>query len=162
LLISLRMSWDDFHLAQVNIARLIEPLDSGRLVDFVTALDPVNAAADAALGFVWRLKTEEGNATALSAFDWDRDGSVGVLTNMSVWESLEALKEFVYGPTHREIMRGRRQWFFRAAEPMTALWWIPKGAYPSLVDAEEKIRNIRQNGPSPMAFDFKRPYPPTD
>jgi len=96
----------NFHLAQVNIARLIEPLDSERLADFVAALDPVNAAADAAPGFVWRLRTEDGNATALSAFDWDRDGSVGVLTNMSVWESLEALKDFVYGPKHREIISG--------------------------------------------------------
>ena len=152
----------DFHLAQVNIARLIEPLDSERLADFVAALDPVNAAADAAPGFVWRLKTDEGNATALTSFEWDRDGSAGVLTNLSVWESFDALKEFVYGPTHRQIMRGRRQWFFRAVESMTALWWIPQGSYPSLEDAESKIRCIRLNGPSPAAFDFKTPFSPAD
>jgi len=65
------MSIPEFHLAQVNVARLIEPLDSQKLADFVAALDPVNASADLAPGFVWRLKTEEGNATSLSDFEWD-------------------------------------------------------------------------------------------
>ena len=81
----------DYLLAQVNIARMREPLDSPRLADFVAALDPVNAVADAAPGFVWRLQTEDGNATAVHAFAWDRAGSAGVLVNMSVWESVEAL-----------------------------------------------------------------------
>ena len=77
----------DYLLAQVNIARMREPLDSPLLADFAVALDPVNAAADAAPGFVWRLQTEDGNATAVHAFEWDQGGSAGVLVNMSVWAS---------------------------------------------------------------------------
>ena len=84
----------DYLLAQVNIARMREPLESPRLADFVAALDPVNAVADAAPGFVWRLQTEDGNATAVHAFEWDRAGSAGVLVNMSVWESVEALAAY--------------------------------------------------------------------
>jgi hypothetical protein len=53
------------HIAQVNISLPIEPLDSQRLADFVAALDPINALADATPGFVWRLQTEDGNATAV-------------------------------------------------------------------------------------------------
>src|SRR6266702_279566 len=120
----------DYLLAQVNIGRMREPLDSPLLADFVAALDPVNAAADTAPGFVWRLQTEDGNATAVHAFAWDRAGSAGVLVNMSVWESVEALAAYVYSDTHRQVLRRRRQWFERMAEAQAALWWIPRGHTP--------------------------------
>ena len=96
----------EYLLAQVNIARMREPLDSPLLAGFVAALDPVNALADAAPGFVWRLQTEDGNATAVRAFEWDQAGSAGVLINMSVWESVETLAAFVYSDEHREVMKG--------------------------------------------------------
>jgi hypothetical protein len=121
----------DYLLAQVNIGRMREPLDGPLLADFVAALDPVNAVADTAPGFVWRLQTEDGNATAVHAFEWDRAGSAGVLVNMSVWESVEALAAYVYSDTHREVLRRRRQWFERMAEAQAALWWIPRGHTPT-------------------------------
>ena len=158
----LTMSIPESHLAQVNIARLIEPLDSQKLADFVAAIDPVNASADLAPGFVWRLKTEEGNATSLSAFEWDLEGSAGVLTNMSVWESYDALKEFVFSPLHREVLRNRKSWLFNVAEATTALWWITAGTIPTLEDAESKIRYLRKNGPSPLAFDLSTKYSPVE
>src|SRR5690349_22619328 len=142
----------DYLLAQVNIARMREPLDSPRLAGFVAALDPVNAVADAAPGFLWRLKTEDGNATAVRAFEWDGAGSAGVIVNMSVWESPEALAEFVYSAEHRRVLRRRRQWFERMAEAHTALWWIPRGSVPSTADAEERIRLLRELGPTARAF----------
>ena len=105
----------DYVLAQVNIGRLTAPLDSRRLAGFVAALDSVNAVADAAPGFVWRLQTEDGNATAIRAFEQDAEGADGgILINMSVWESVEALGAYVYGPAHIAVLRRRRQWF----EPM--------------------------------------------
>src|SRR5580692_4944269 len=113
----------DYVLAQVNIGRLRAPLDSPQLAGFVAALDPVNSAADAAPGFVWRMQTEDGNATAVRAFEWDQAGSAGVLVNMSVWESAEALAAFVYSDAHREVMRQRRTWFERMAVAYSALWW---------------------------------------
>ena len=80
----------DYVLAQVNVARMREPLESPLLADFVAALEPVNAAADAAPGFLWRLQTEDGNVTSVQAFEWDLAGSAGVLVNMSVWQSRSA------------------------------------------------------------------------
>src|SRR5438046_5577065 len=93
-----------------------EPLDSPLLAGFMAALDPVNALADAAPGFVWRLQTEDGNATAVQAFEWDQAGSAGVIMNMSVWESVEARAAFVYSEQHRQVLRRRREWFERMEE----------------------------------------------
>jgi len=120
----------DYLLAQVNIGRMLAPLDSAQLADFVAALDPVNAAP----GFVWRLQTEDGNATAMQAFQWDRAGSAGVLVNMSVWESVEALAAYVYSDTHRQVLKRRRQWFERMTEAYAALWWIPARHTPTTAE----------------------------
>ena len=152
----------DYLLAQVNIGRMREPLDSPLLAEFVAALDPVNAAADAAPGFVWRLQTEDGNATAVHAFEWDRAGSAGVLVNMSVWESVEALAAYVYSDTHRQVLRRRREWFERMAEAQTALWWIPRGHTPTTDEAEERVIHLREFGPTPYAFTLKEYFPPSE
>jgi hypothetical protein len=150
----------EYLLAQVNIGRLLEPLDSPRLAGFVAALDQVNAAADAAPGFVWRLQTEDGNATSVQAFRWDQAGSAGVLVNMSVWASVEALAAYVYSGTHREVLRQRRQWFERMAEAYTALWWIPRGHVPTTAEAEDRILALRESGPAPHAFTLREHFPP--
>ena len=147
-------------LAQVNIGRLRAPLDSPELAGFVAALDPVNAAADAAPGFVWRLQTEDGNATAVRAFEWDEAGSAGVIVNLSVWESPEALAAFVYSDAHRRVLARRRQWFERMTEAYTALWWIPRGTVPGTADAEDRVRRLRAQGPTAEAFTLRVLFPP--
>ncbi|HUL25915.1 MAG TPA: DUF3291 domain-containing protein [Streptosporangiaceae bacterium] len=150
----------DFAVAQVNIGRLRAPLDSSQLAGFMAALDPVNAMADAAPGFVWRLQTEDGNATAVRAFAWDQAGSAGVILNMSVWESVEALAGFVYSPEHRAVLRRRREWFEQMAEAYLALWWVPRGHVPSTGEAEDRIRHLRAHGPTPHAFTLRVHFPP--
>src|ERR1700738_2738606 len=100
-----------YHIAQVNIGRLRAPLDSEQLAGFVAALDPVNASADEAPGFVWRLQTEGGNATSVRASEWDAKDSAGVIINLSVWASVDQLAAWVYGPMHRAVLRQRRGWF---------------------------------------------------
>jgi heme-degrading monooxygenase HmoA len=142
-----------FQLAQVNIALPFEPLDSERLREFVEALDPVNAIADGCPGFVWRLQDEHGNATGIRAFGDDR-----LIVNMSVWESLEALRAFVYTSGHVAVMRRRREWFERI-ESHFALWWVPAGHIPTLAEAEERVTLLRAIGPSPDAFTFRRHFP---
>ena len=148
----------DFVLAQVNIGRLAAPLDSPRLAAFAAALDPVNAEADAAPGFIWRLQTEDGNATSVVAFEWDAGDSAGVIVNMSVWESAEALEAFIYSDSHRQILRRRREFFEPMAEAYTALWWIPRGTIPTTGDAEERIRHLRAAGPGPFAFTLRQRF----
>ena len=152
----------DFELAQVNLARLLAPLDDPRLRDFVDGLEPVNALADAAPGFVWRLQTEDGDATAVQAFAWDTAGSAGVLTNLSVWTSVRALADFVYSPGHLAVLRRRREWFGRVQELTSALWWVPAGQRPTVTDAEERLRLLRAHGPTPAAFTLKRHFPAHD
>lgn len=143
------------HLAQLNVARLLYPLDSSEVQGFVDALDPVNAAADSADGFVWRLQTEEGDATAIRVFDDDL-----VIVNLSVWETLDHLRAFVYGNDHRTVLRQRRQWFEQAGEPYLVLWWVPAGHAPSVEEAAERLLRLRRDGPAPSAFTMRTPYEP--
>jgi hypothetical protein len=148
-----------FELAQVNIGRLTAPVDSPVLAGFMAALDPVNAAAEQAPGFIWRLQTEDGNATAIQAFEWDAAGSAGVIVNMSVWTGTEHLGAFVYGEMHRQIMRRRREWFCLMREAYLACWWVPAGHRPGTSEAEDRIRYLRAHGPTPHAFNLRVSYP---
>jgi heme-degrading monooxygenase HmoA len=142
-----------WHLAQVNVALPLEPLDSPRMAGFSEALEPVNAVADASPGFVWRLQTEDGDATAIRAFGGR------LMINMSVWESLEALRAFVYGDAHAAVLRRRREWFERLGEPETALWWVPVGRLPTVAEAEERLGHLRARGPSARAFTLRQTWP---
>jgi hypothetical protein len=151
-----------FELAQVNIGRLRAPLDSEQLAGFVELLDPVNEAADSSPGFIWRLQTEDGNATSVQAFRWDTAGSAGVIVNMSVWADVESLGDFVYGALHRAVLRRRREWFERMSEAYTACWWVPEGHRPSTAEAEQRVRQLRAHGPTPVAFTLQQSFPAPD
>jgi hypothetical protein len=144
---------EGYQLAQVNIALPVEPVTSDRLAEFVDLLEPVNALADAAPGFVWRLQTEDGDATAVRAFGDDQ-----LIVNMSVWESLEALAGFVFGGFHAEVMRRRREWFTRLRDPYAVAWWVAEGVRPTVADAEDRLAALREHGPSPYAFTVQRPF----
>ncbi|MER6772030.1 DUF3291 domain-containing protein [Streptomyces bacillaris] len=141
-------------LAQVNIARLRFPLDSPQLKDFVDGLDPVNAVADAAEGFVWRLRSDSGNATDVPVFgdDW-------LIVNMSVWRDADALTDFMYAGQHRELLKRRREWFAHTREAMSALWWVPAGERPTVADAEERLLQLREHGPTERAFTLRARFP---
>ncbi|ANB08532.1 hypothetical protein SAM40697_4574 [Streptomyces ambofaciens] len=143
-----------YELAQVNISRLKAPLDSPQLKDFVDALDPVNASADAAEGFVWRLQSESGNATDVPFFgdDW-------LIVNLTVWRDADALTAFMYQGRHREMLARRREWFERLAEAVTTLWWVPAGHRPTVAEAESRLLHLRTHGPTPYAFTLRTSFP---
>jgi hypothetical protein len=142
-------------LAQINVARLLAPIDAPESAGFVEALGPVNARADAAPGFVWRLQTEDGDATAIEVSD-----DPLVIVNLTVWESIEALEAFAYREeSHRAVLRRRREWFEPHSAPPTALWWIAAGETPSLEEALERLAELRAHGPSARAFTFKERFP---
>lgn len=140
------------HVAQVNIALAKSPVDSPVLADFRAMLDPINAIADRSSGFVWRLQTEEGDSTGVRGFGDDR-----IIVNMSVWESVDQLADFVYRSGHVEVMRRRREWFDRIRIYMV-LWWVPAGHEPSVEEAEERLAYLRQHGPTAHAFTFKQRF----
>jgi hypothetical protein len=148
-----------YQLAQANIAHLRAPIDSPELADFVNSLDSINALADQAAGFVWRLQTEDGNATSIRAFEWAAGPGVGIITNMSVWDSVEALASFAYRSRHREVLRERRRWFHAVEEPTVVLWWVAEGHRPSVAEAEQRLLQLRSAGPTPIAFTFRTPFP---
>ncbi len=152
----------DYVIAQVNPGRLIAPLDRAQMADFVAGLEPVNAAADAAPGFLWRMRTEDGNATAIRGFEADAEGAPGgLIINMSVWESVETLAAFVYGEAlHRAVLKRRREWFERMDRAFSVLWWVPRGHAPAVAEAEERLDHLRVHGPTPYAFTLKVHFPP--
>jgi uncharacterized protein DUF3291 len=147
----------EWHLAQVNVATLLAPLTSSRLAGFVERLDEINAVADGVPGFVWRLQTEDGDATAIRAFDDDR-----ILVNMSVWESLDVLGAFVYRSRHLEVLRRRRDWFAPMTTPILALWWVPAGTTPTVEEAKRRLDVLERLGPTAEAFTFKEPFASPD
>lgn len=149
------MSWQ---LAQVNVGRLRAPVDDPMIADFKNALDRINALADGTPGFVWRLQTDEGNATSLRPVEDDEL----VAINMSVWESIEALGDYVYRSDHTAFLRRRREWFQRYGSAFTALWWVPTGHTPSIDEALERLAQLEAAGPSAFAFTFRHPFPRPD
>lgn len=142
------------HLAQVNIARMKAPLESDVMAGFVARLAEINALADRSEGFIWRLQTEEGNATYLRPYDDDR-----ILFNMSVWTGVDALKNYVYKTAHAELLRQRRSWFELFSGAMLALWWVPAGHTPSIDEAKERLAHLETHGASPFVFTFKSIFP---
>jgi hypothetical protein len=144
-----------FRLAQVNIARARYALDDPRIVDFMNKLDEINALADQAPGFVWRLKDDSGNATGFA-----RDGDPRRILNLSVWESVESLKAFTYGDGHVEFIRRRLEWFEPRDGAHLVLWWVPAGHEPSIDEAESRLARLEADGPGAGAFTFAHPYPP--
>jgi hypothetical protein len=146
-----------YQIAQVNIARMKEPLDSPVMADFVGRLAEINALADASPGFVWRLQTEEGDATYLRPYEDDR-----ILFNLSVWESVDALKHYVYRTAHAELLRDRRSWFEHFAGSYVALWWVPAGHIPGIDEAKQRLAHLEEHGPSQFAFTFKTVHAPDE
>jgi hypothetical protein len=146
------MTW---HLAQLNIGRLRAEVDDPSVAEFMANLDPINALAEASPGFVWRLQTDDGNATAIRAFP---DDPLMVL-NLSVWESIEALADFAYRSAHTPFLRRRGEWFERLGEAYLVVWWIPAGTVPTVDDALARLGHLKSFGPSPEAFTFRQPFP---
>ena len=147
-----------FHLAQVNIGRFRAPIDSPVMEGFRRALEPLNALADASAGFVWRLQTEEGDATGIRPYADDDLMAI----NMSVWESLDALQKFVYQTAHVGPLRDRKQWFEPIEGPILALWWIPAGHVPTVAEAMARLAHLKEHGPTQHAFTFRSPFPAPD
>ena len=145
------------HLAQFNIGRMIAPQGDLRVAEFYDSLDRINAVAEACPGFVWRMKDPENNdATQIRPYDTDPD----VLVNLSVWESHQALFDYVYRSAHMDYVRRRREWFLPLGQVFTVLWWIPEGATPTLDEAMERLEHLRENDPTPYAFTFRSVFEP--
>lgn len=145
-----------FELAQLNVAIMKQPLDSPLMADFVADLDRINELAERSPGFVWRLQTDDGDATGLRPL-----GDM-TLVNMSVWRDVESLSDYVYRSAHVEIMRRRREWFERMEAAFAVLWWVPRDHRPSVVEAVARLEVLHAKGPTVEAFTFRAAFPPPD
>lgn len=146
-----------YHIAQINIARIKAPLDDPVMAGFVARLDEINALADNSPGFVWRLQAPEGNATYLRPYGDER-----IIVNMSVWETIDALKQYVYRGGHADVLRQRREWFEKFSGVYAALWWVPAGHLPGIDEAKKRLAHLDAHGPSQFAFTFKTVFQPEE
>ena len=145
---------DRWELAQINIGRLVAPDGDPRVQPFFDALERINAMADSAPGFIWRLQSDAGNAT-----DIQSTADPLLIVNMSVWTDANALFEFVYRSGHTAVMARRREYFERFEGAYQALWWIPAGHRPNIDEGFSRLWRLDRFGPSPDAFTFKARYP---
>lgn len=144
-----------WHLAEMNVARALAAPDGPELAEFTGALAAINALADAAPGFVWRFAGPDPGAPAAAAV-----ADPLLLLNLSVWESPEALFDYVYTSAHTAVMLKRRQWFEKPSQPHMVLWWVPAGQRPGLDEGLARLERLRRDGPTPEAFTFKQRFPP--
>ena len=146
-----------YELAQLNIGIIRGPMDSPVMAEFTANLGRINALADATPGFVWRLQTEAGDATAIRPFE-----NENLLLNLSVWRDVESLLQFVYHSSHTEIMRRRREWFERIGEAYLVLWWVPRGHRPTVTEAIARLEHLRRHGSHAEAFTFRQTFAAPD
>lgn len=146
----------EYHIAQFNIAKAKAELESETMSGFVARLDEINELGESSPGFVWRLKGDKGDAEVLRVF---RDPLY--VANLTLWESLESLRDFVYKTVHVELIRDREAWFHKMGESHMVLWWVPAGHIPTVEEAREKLGHIRRHGPGPEAFTFGKAFAPT-
>ena len=145
----------EHQLAQLNVARMVAPIDDPKMADFVAWLDVINRHAERSTGFVWRLHDESGNATGLPVTD-----DPYVIANLTVWRSVEDLRVFTYRSDHRLVFVRRYEWFERWPGPSVVLWWIPTGVLPTVPEGLRRLALLAAEGPNPDAFTFKQPFHP--
>ena len=144
----------EYHIAEINVARMKGvTIDDPIMKEFVDNLDWVNNLAENSKGFVWRLKGEGNDATSLNPYDDEQ-----VIINISVWKTIESLENFVYKTFHTDFLKRRKEWFLSYGKVYTAMWWVPKGAYPTVQEAVERLDYLKKNGASNKVFDFRNKF----
>ena len=147
----------EYHIAQINIGRILGPMDSPVMEEFAKNLEPINQLAESSPGFVWRLKDDTNNATSIHVFDDDF-----LLINMSVWTDIDSLYQFVFKTAHTEFLKRRKEWFERMEQAYAALWYVPAGHAPTPFEAIDRLEYLRTHGETPYAFGFKNRFSAQD
>ena len=127
-------------------------MDDPIMQDFVNNVDNMNAIADAAEGFIWRLQDEDKDE-AIHVFQDD-----SLIVNMSVWESLECLFNYTYNSGHIEVFKRKKEWFSKMKMMHMAFWYVPEGYEPTFQEAKDRLDYLNTYGDTPYAFSFKNKF----
>ena len=147
----------DFHLAQYNVGRIRSPLDHPDVAEFIAALDPINALAEASPGFVWRLTGEDGQSSSYVEVDEIDDPLL--IVNYSIWKNLDSLKHFIHRSGHMAYLRRRLEWFEHSEEATSVAWWIPVATIPDVSEAHRRLIRLREHGPTATGWPLTKPWP---
>lgn len=146
-------------LAQLNVGRLVDDPDSETVAEFKAAIPAINLLGESSPGFVWMLTDDEGEGATGVRFPGHEDDD-RFIVNLTLWEDLEALRHYVTRSGHAMYLRRRREWFERADEPTTVLWWVPDDHRPDVAEAADRLARLRADGPTPAAFDLRTSFGP--
>ncbi len=151
-------------LAQVNIARMRGTTSAEVMAGLVARIDEMNRLADQSKGFVWRLPGNEATPQALGVFaDYFVPFDPGrIFYNLSVWETVEDLREYVFRSAHAAMLRHKHEWIEHWDRAQLALWWIPSGQFPNVAESAERLRSIQEKGPTEFAFNFQELFEAID
>jgi len=127
------------------------------VAEFVAALGPINALAEASPGFVWRLTDEDGQSSSYVEVDGIDDPLL--IVNYSIWEDLEDLKHFIHKSGHIAYLRRRQEWFEHTEEATSVAWWIPAGTIPDASEAHKRLLHLREHGPTPTGWPLTKAEP---
>jgi len=145
-----------YHLAELNIAEALHPMDDARMDGFTSRINAINAMSDRADGFVWRLVDDDPDTDG--ALDFRPFLNPNMLVNMSVWQDVQSLYQFVYKTVHAKLISDRKDWFSLLRSHSTVLWWIEAGTVPTIEEAKAKLEQLDKTGPSPDAFTFANTF----
>jgi hypothetical protein len=132
----------------MNLSKLVMPTHTPPMADFMAGIPPVYEVADASPGFVWRWIDKSGSPWAYRPYERD------VIANLSVWESPEAVKGFVYSSLHRQYYERRFEWFVKIPWPRAVFWWIPVDTRPTYEEAKRRLDHLAEHGSTVFAWDL--------
>lgn len=141
------------HLAQLNVGRLLAPIDDPRVADFMAGLDLINGLGKRSPGFVWMMEGsgEPGTGNTEAKIG----GDAQFIANLTVWQDAESLEHFVWNTVHRKFYERRAEWFEGLDKMHLVLWWVPEGHQPSLGEALDRLDHLNAHGDTPQAFGWK-------
>jgi len=142
-----------YYIAQANFAQWNDEVSSDLMKDFTEQAFQIHQLAEKSNGFIWRFLDNEHQKLIDELFGIEK-----VVFNMTVWESIEDLKEFTFKDVHCEAMKKRRQWFKKLPGTTLALWWVKYDCMPSVNEAKYKLDLINDKGSSSDAFSFNTQF----
>ncbi|MCL6283974.1 DUF3291 domain-containing protein [Ruegeria sp. 2012CJ41-6] len=143
---------DGYHLAELNIGRLLAPTDDPRVAEFMANLDGINGLGKRMPGFVWMMEGsgEPGTGNTENAIGGDPQQ----VSNLTVWKDVASLERFVWGTIHKQFYERRAEWFELLGQMHFVMWWVPAGHEPTLDEALARLDHLRAHGASEQAFDW--------